>query len=332
MLTVLRNTYLFFYLFSALSFAYTVVPEEGEKLASAHNRVFEAFTEEFRSLKLDPTSVVRLRNSAPKASAQVREKLSKARWPSYYDTVFRAQELWQSGPRPQRVSLENLRIIYSHFLHYSFYLQYSESRGPAGEKFRQVIRKISKRAREGMVLDSLRNQDGEPIPVKQILQEEVLKQYVLEEVVQYLVFCMETVVGLGWEILERNWHPESFWSDGLKKIGGKIIFESSDADSLSALKHTNSYPAPILLLGDTGLGIPDLRVHLTEEERAFFLENFLTLNLPLSTSKFVSRLNRKFNYREKLRLRRRTYLEKKSFEEKAFNPGETEFLNPEDLK
>jgi|GEM_PF-1824408 len=330
-----KNLILFFLLGAVLLLpgigAYSVVPEDKESMKHAHERVFEAFTNELRSLKLNPTALIQFRNLAKKVSIDQRKRLDGIRWPSYYETIFQAQESWSSGPRPTRMSLNNLKIIYADLLHYAYYLQFAAGKSKVSKTFMDHIRALRSRAKEAMVLDSLRDQDGEEISVLAQDREEILDQYVLEEVVQYLVFCMETVVSLGWEILERNWHPESFWPENLKKIGGRIIYEISDRDTLRALEETNSYPAPILLIAESSVGTPDLRIHLTKKERSFFLKHFLSLKLPISTSRFVSRLNRKFNYREKLRLRRQSYLEKKSFDEKSFDNEGTEFLSPDDL-
>ena len=317
--------------FIRTSLAYSVIPLKGETNHEAHERVFGIFVDELKSLRLDSSAIKAFRKWIKQLPADRSRDLQDLRWPSFYETIFKAKEPWPDGPRSERMKLENMRIIYADLLHYAFYLNYYSTGRKESQVFSKHFANILGRAREAMVLDSLRDQEGQSIEVSQDAHERVLREYVLEEIIQYLVFSMETVVSQGWEIVERNWHPESFWHEKLRKLGGRLVYQVSDRDLLADLRDSHAHPAPILLLGESKVGTPDFRINLSREEKTFFLRYFLSLKLPVNTPSYVSTLNRKFHLREKLRARRLRYLEEKRNQNKDYDPNGTEFLNPGDL-
>lgn len=312
--------------------AYSVIPSKGETVQAAHERIFELFIKELTALRLDTTAIKDFRSWVKNLPADRKAELQKLRWPSFYATIYKAQEVWPQGPRSERMSLENMKIIYADLLHYAYYLNYQSSNDEEFQSFTNHVANILERAREAVVLDSLRDQEGRAVFVNQESYERILKEYVVEEIIQYLVFAMETVVAQGWEILERNWHPESFWHENIKGLGGRIVYQVSDRDLLSDLRDSDAHPAPILLIRDSEVGTPDFRIHLSKEEKIFFLRYFLSLKLPVNTAGYVSTLNRKFNFREKLRARRLQYLEDKNSENQAFDQKKTEFLDTRDFQ
>jgi hypothetical protein len=310
--------------------AYQVVPRPGESALEAQERVLQEFISELEYLKLNSDEIRSLKSSYSKIKKERRMALRSERWPSFFETILTSQEPWQGGPKPRKMPLGVMLTIYSQFLHYEYYLRYQPI-SVSSRTFREAFEGLKIRAESQGVLGSLRDESNQKIIVTTMQKDKALEVYCLEEVIQFLLHSLKSVVEEGQGILFQNWNPAGFWSAKLGGLGGRIVANSTGVDLEGRIFAEVAGKSPVFILGEK-ICRSETRVQLSRVEAEFFLRSFLPLVLPTTTNEYVKRLNRKFAFREQLRSKRKKYLETLSLREREFEISPSTFLTAEDIK